>query len=59
MKSIFLIVVASACLNFLTGCQSEEDQVYHTQQRQQDRLMKQMQKQQEAAKKLSGQSDDQ
>ncbi|HVU09124.1 MAG TPA: hypothetical protein VHG89_11340 [Verrucomicrobiae bacterium] len=53
MKSILLIFSASLCLALFTGCQTEEEQVQHTQDRQQEKLMKQMQKQQDAAKKLS------
>ncbi|MGH7976282.1 MAG: hypothetical protein ACREDS_14170 [Limisphaerales bacterium] len=55
MKPIILALAASVSLTLLAGCQSEDEQVQHTQDRKQDSLMKQMQKQQAAAQKLSGQ----
>jgi Na+-translocating ferredoxin:NAD+ oxidoreductase RnfG subunit len=57
MKPIILAVVAGVSLALLAGCQTENEQVQHTQDRKQDMLMKQMQKQQSAAEKLSGQPD--
>lgn len=55
MKPIILAVVAGVSFALLAGCQTQDEQVQHTQDRKQDALMKQMQKQQTAAQKLSGQ----
>jgi starvation-inducible outer membrane lipoprotein len=53
MKWIVTIFITGISLALFTGCQTEEEQVQHTQDRKQDMLMKQMQKQQEQAQKLS------
>jgi Na+-translocating ferredoxin:NAD+ oxidoreductase RnfG subunit len=57
MKPIILALVTGVSFILLAGCQTEDEQVQHTQDRKQDMLMKQMQKEQSAAQKLSGQPD--
>ncbi len=53
MKWIIAIFITGISLALFTGCQTEEEQVGHTQDRKQEMLMKQMQKEQEQAQKLS------
>jgi hypothetical protein len=53
MKWIIAIFITGISLAFFTGCQTEEEQVGHTQDRKQEMLMKQMQKEQEQAEKLN------
>jgi hypothetical protein len=53
MKWISAVLIMGVSLALFTGCQTQDEQVQHTQDREQDILMKQMQKQQEQAEKLS------
>jgi Na+-translocating ferredoxin:NAD+ oxidoreductase RnfG subunit len=58
MKPIILALATGVSFTLLAGCQTQDEQVQHTQDRKQDMLMKQMQKEQSAAQKLSGQPGD-
>ncbi|MEI9960618.1 MAG: hypothetical protein WDM76_05630 [Limisphaerales bacterium] len=51
MKLIVSICLAAVALGLFTGCQTEEERVGHIQDRKIDMMMKQMQRQQEAAEK--------
>jgi outer membrane biogenesis lipoprotein LolB len=55
MKFIVPFVLASIAIALLTGCQTQEDQVQHEQDRKQSMMLKQMQRQQEQAEKASRQ----
>ena len=52
MKNIIPICVAAAALALFTGCETQEEQVEHTQDRQQQILMKEMQKEQDQAHRV-------
>ena len=49
MKKIILICFAVALLALFTGCETQDEQVQHTQDRKQQMLMKEMQKEQDQA----------
>jgi len=52
MKWIIAVFITGISLVLFTGCQTQDEQVQHTQDRKQDMLMKQMQKEQGQAEKL-------
>jgi hypothetical protein len=55
MKWIIAVFITGISLALFTGCQTEEEQVGHTQDRQQEMLMQQMQKDQKQAEERSNQ----
>jgi hypothetical protein len=52
MKWIIAIIVTGISLALFTGCQTEDEQVQHTQDRKQQMLMKEMQKEQDQANQI-------
>jgi hypothetical protein len=52
MKWIIAVFITGISLALFTGCQTQDEQVQHAQDRKQDMLMKQMQKEQGQAEKL-------
>ena len=52
MKNIIPICLAAAVFALFTGCETQDEQVEHTQDRQQQILMKEMQKEQDQAHRV-------
>jgi hypothetical protein len=55
MKWIIAVFITGISLAMFTGCQTEEEQVGHTQDRKQEMLMQEMQKDQKQAEEKSNQ----
>ena len=55
MKWITAVFIMGVAVALFTGCQTEEEQVGHTQDRKQKMLMQQMQKDQKQAEERSNQ----
>ena len=53
MHKIMQTGLVVAVIALFTGCESQDEQVEHAQERQQQKLMKEMQKEQDQAQKLS------
>jgi uncharacterized membrane protein (DUF106 family) len=52
MKWIIAIIVTGISVALFTGCETEDEQVQHTQDRKQQTLMKEMQKEQDQANQI-------